>query len=390
MSKTHMLSQAQEYMAESDVDGWLLYDYRGMNPFFAQVMGRLSMVTRPVFLFVPANGGAVLLTHHVDGGRFSGLDERIVEYTGRDSLLMSLGEVLKGSRRVAMEYSPMGALPRVSRVDAGTLDLVRSLGVEVVSSADLVQYATQRWSDAQLQSHRRAAEKLSLIAAEAFEFMGQRLSDTPSEVDVARFILRRFEEEGLETPDGPVVAVDEHSSDPHYLPTEESAFAIRPGSWVLIDMWAREASQDAIFADITWVGYAGDEAPRLHQEVFDVVIGARDAALDFLGDALRRGDAVQGWEVDRVARQHISSRGYGDYFTHRLGHSLGLEVHGDAVNLDGWETHDTRLLIPHIGVTIEPGVYLPEFGMRSEVDVYISATGPEVTSSVQREVVIIG
>ena len=172
MSKTHLLSQAQEYMAQLGVDGWLLYDYRGMNPFFAQVMGRLSMVTRPVFLFAPANGEAVLLTHHVDGGRFSGLDQRVVEYTGRDSLLMSLGEVLKGSRRVAMEYSPMGALPRVSRVDAGTIDMVRSLGVEVVSSADLVQYATQRWSDAQLQSHRRAAEKLSLIAAEAFEFMG--------------------------------------------------------------------------------------------------------------------------------------------------------------------------------------------------------------------------
>ena len=338
MATTQLLSQAQEYMAQSGVDGWLLYEYRGINPFFSQVMGRLSMVTRPVFLFVPANGGAVLLTHHVDGGRFSGLDERKVEYTGRDSLLVSLGEVLKGSRRVAMEYSPMGALPRVSRVDAGTLDMVRSLGVDVVSSADLVQYATQRWSDAQLQSHRRAAEKLSLVAAEAFEFMGQRLSDTPSEVDVARFILRRFEEEGLETPDGPVVAVDEHSSDPHYLPTEEAALAVRPGSWVLIDMWAREASQDAIFADITWVGYAGGEAPRLHQEVFDVVIGARDAALEFLGDALRRGDTVQGWEVDRVARQHISSRGYGDYFTHRLGHSLGLEVHGDAVNLDGWET----------------------------------------------------
>ena len=257
MSQTQLLSQAQEYMAQSGVDGWLLYEYRGINPFFSQVMGRLSMVTRPVFLFVPANGGAVLLTHHVDGGRFSGLDERIVEYTGRDSLLMRLGEVLKGSRRVAMEYSPMGALPRVSRVDAGTLDMVRSLGVEVVSSADLVQYATQRWSDAQLESHRRAAEKLSLIAAAAFEFMGQRLSDTPSEVDVARFILRRFEEEGLETPDGPVVAVDEHSSDPHYLPTEEAAFAVRPGSWVLIDMWAREASQDAIFADITWVGVRG-------------------------------------------------------------------------------------------------------------------------------------
>ena len=185
------------------------------------------------------------------------------------------------------------------------------------------------------------------------------------------------------------MAVDAHGSDPHYLPTEEAAFAIRPGSWVLIDMWAREASPDAIFADITWVGYAGSEPPGLHQEVFEIVTGARNAALGFLSNAFARGDAVEGWEVDRVARDYISSRGYGDYFTHRLGHSLGLEVHGDAVNLDGWETHDTRRLIPRIGVTIEPGVYLPEFGMRSEIDVYISEDGPEVTSSVQREVVLI-
>ena len=262
--------------------------------------------------------------------------------------------------------------------------------MEVVSSADLVQYATQRWSDAQVASHKRAAAKLSLIVAEAFDFMGQRLGDGLTEVDVALFILHRFQEEGLETPDGPVVAVDAHGSDPHYLPTEEAAFAVRPGSWVLIDMWAREASPDAIFADITWVGYAGSEPPELHQEVFDVVTGARNAALGFLSNAFAGGDAVEGWEVDRVARDYISSMGYGDYFTHRLGHSLGLEVHGDAVNLDGWETHDTRRLIPRIGVTIEPGVYLPEFGMRSEIDVYISEDGPEVTSSVQREVVLIG
>ena len=339
---------------------------------------------------MPANGEAVLLTHHVDGGRFSGLDERVVEYTGRDSLLMSLGEVLKGSRRVAMEYSPMGALPRVSRVDAGTLDLVRSLGVEVVSSADLVQYATQRWSDAQLQSHIRAAEKLSLIAAEAFEFMGQRLSDTPSEVDVARFILRRFEEEGLETPDGPVVAVDEHSSDPHYLPTEESAFAIRPGSWVLIDMWAREASQDAIFADITWVGYAGDEAPRLHQEVFDVVIGARDAALDFLGDALRRGDTVRG---GRWTGWRGSTSPPGD---------TGTTSPTGWATAWAWRCMGTRLTwtagrpttracsFPTSGLPLSPASTCLNSGCAPEVDVYISATGPEVTSSVQREVVIIG
>ena len=390
MTKANLLSQAQEYMAQSDVDGWLVYDYRGMNPFFAQVMGPVSMITRPAMLYVPRQGEVVLLTHHVDSGRFSQGDQRIVEYTGRDSLLVRLGEALKGSARVAMEYSPMAALPRVSRVDAGAVEMVRSLGVDVVSSADLVQYATQRWSDEQLASHKRAAAKLSRIVAEAFEYMGLLLGDSLTELDVARFILRRFEEEGLETPDGPVVAVDAHGSDPHYLPTEESAFQIRPGSWVLIDMWARETSPDAIFADITWVGYAGTQVPALQQEVFDVVTGARNAALGFLSNAFAREEAVEGWEVDLVARTYISDRGYGEFFTHRLGHSLSLEVHGDAVNLDGWETHDTRLLIPRIGVTIEPGVYLPEFGMRSEIDVYISEDGPQVTSSIQRQVVLLG
>ena len=290
MTQSHLIAQAQEWMAQSDVDGWLLYDYRGMNPFLPLVVGPLSMVTRPVLLFVPAEGEAALLAHHVDTGRFTEYDGRVVGYTGRDSLLTHLAELLSGRRRVAMEYSPMAALPRISRVDAGAVEMVRSLGVEVVSSADLVQYATQRWSDAQLQSHKRAAAKLSLIMAEAFEFMGQRLSDEPSEADVARFILRRFAEEGLETPDGPVVAVDAHGSDPHYLPTDEAAFPVQPGSWVLIDMWARESSQeDSIFADITWVGYAGVEVPPLHQEVFDVVTGARNRGAGLPEQRLCRG-----------------------------------------------------------------------------------------------------
>ena len=390
MSRKDLFAQAQEYMAQSDVDGWLLYDYRGMNPFFAQVLGPVSMITRPALLYVPRMGEPLLITHHVDSGRFTEDGLRVVGYTGRETLLSCLAETLEGARSVAMEYSPMAAVPRVSRVDAGAVEMVRSVGVEVVSSADLVQYATQRWSDAQLASHRRAALKLSLIVSEAFEFMGQRLGDGLTEVDVARFILRRFEEEGLETPDGPVVAVDAHGSDPHYLPTEEAAFPVEAGSWVLIDLWAREKSPDAIYADITWVGYAGSEVPDLHRDVFDVVTGARDAALGFLSNSFAAGESVQGWEVDRVARDYIASNGYGDYFTHRLGHSLGLEVHGDSVNLDGWETHDTRQLIPRIGVTIEPGVYLPEFGMRSEIDVYISEDGPEVTSSIQRDVLLIG
>ena len=390
MTNQHVLLQAQQYMAQSGMDGWLLYDYRQSNPFLSLVLGPLLMVTRPAFVFVPVRGEALLLVHHVDLGRFSHLGHRIIEYTGHTSLIDHLGQLLKDAERVAMEYSPMGALPRASRVDGGTLEMVRSVGVEVVSSADLVQYATQRWSPAQLQSHRRAVDKLSHIVMEAFQYMGQHLSESPSELEIVDFILGRFRNETLETPDGPIVAVDHHSSDPHYLPTRDTALPINPGNWVLIDLWAREPGDDGIFADITWVGYVGNDVPKQYREVFDVVVGARDVALGFLEESYRNGEPPQGWEVDRVARDYVSSRGYGQYFTHRLGHSLGIEVHGEAVNLDGWETHDTRLVIPQIGVTIEPGIYLPEFGMRSEIDVYMSESGPQVTSAVQREVVLIG
>jgi len=390
MTNQNILLQAQEFMASSGVDGWLLYDYRQSNPFYLQVLGPLSMVTRPAFFFVPVSGDALLLVHHVDLGRFSHLGHRKIGYTGHSSLLEHLGEMLMGSKRIAMEYSPMAALPRASLVDGGTLEMVRSVGVDVVSSADLVQYATQRWSPPQLQSHTRAAIKLTQIVMEAFRYVGQHLNDKPSELVVMDFIQKRFKQEGLETPDGPVVAVDSHSSDPHYLASEDTAMLISHGSWVLIDMWAKEHGPDGIFADITWVGYVGVNVPEQHQKVFNIVVGARDTALAFLQEAYRRGDPPQGWQVDNVARDYVSARGYGEYFTHRLGHSLGTEVHGEAVNLDGWETRDTRLVIPQIGVTIEPGIYLPEFGMRSEVDVYVSESGPAVTAGLQHKVVLIG
>ena len=389
MTNPQALTQAQEYMAQSGVDGWLLYDYRQSNPFFSQALGPLSMVTRPAFLFVPVEGNALLLAHHVDLGRFSHLEFRRVGYTGRASLLDHLRRILAGSKRVAMEYSPMGVIPRASRVDAGTIEMVRSAGVEVVSSADLVQYATQRWSQAQLQSHRRAADKLSRIAMEAFRYAGQRLGRGASELDVGDFIQRRFGEEGLDAgrPGGGGGLPQQR---PSLSPHGETSSPIGAGSWVLIDLWAREPGPAGIFADITWVGYAGDDAPSRYRDAFDVVCGARDASLAFLQDAAHRGAQPQGWEVDRVARDYVSARGYGEYFTHRLGHSLDTEVHGEAVNLDGWETHDTRSVAPGIGVTIEPGVYLPGFGMRSEIDVYVSESGPEVTTAVQHEIVTIG
>jgi Xaa-Pro aminopeptidase len=261
--------------------------------------------------------------------------------------------------------------------------------VELVSSADLAQYVTQRWTPAQLAAHRSAAAKLGQVVQEAFTYIGINLAAEVTEGDVARFIRRRFHDLGLVAEDGPVVAANAHAGDPHYDPGAGGA-VFQQGDWVLIDLWAKERQEKAVYADITWVGYVGPRAPRRHQAVFDLVARARGEALEFMAQAHRRGRVLQGWQVDQVARRVIARAGYGKQFTHRLGHSLGQAVHGDAVNLDSWETRDTRSLLPGLAVTIEPGVYLPDFGVRLEIDVYLSPDGPEVTTPVQREVVLIG
>ena len=387
MSIEMVIGQAQEYLRGQEVAGWLLYDYRGMNPIFWDTVGTIPNVTRPCWLWIPSQGEPRLLVSYVDQGRFAHLGIPASLFVSRADMTAQLAGILAGARIIAMEYSPQGALPRVSKVDAGTLELVRSLGVEVVSSADLIQYATQRWSEEQLRSHRMAAERLGRIVQEAFRYIGESLASGPTEYAVAEFMRGRFVEEGLEAPDGPIVAVNEHSSDPHFDPAAESSSVIKAGDWVLIDLWARLPGENTMFADITWTAYVGDSVPALHQKVFDAVIGARDAAVAELEQAFKDGRALHGWQVDKVARDYISAAGYGDYFNHRLGHSLGREAHGNAVNLDGWEIHDTRLVIPGIAVTIEPGIYLPEFGVRSEIDVYISEKGPRVTTAVQRSVV---
>ena len=390
MSIKAVVHSAQEYLESHDIDGWLLYDYRGMNPIFWETVGHISNVTRPCWVWVPARGEARLLVSYVDQGRFAHLGLSTAIFVSRSDMTERLGDMLRDAGRVAMEYSPEGQLPRVSRTDGGTLELVRALGVEIVSSADTVQHATQRWSEADLESHLTAAGKLDAIVQEAFRHIGETLGSRTTELDVAEFIRSRYVEEGLVVTDGPVVAVNEHASDPHFDPTPEAAAVIKAGDWVLIDLWSRLDGQDTMFADITWTACVGDRVPPLHQRVFDAVIGARDAAVVEMERAFDAGRLLHGWEVDKVARDHIARAGYGAYFNHRLGHSLGKEVHGNAVNLDGWETHDTRQLIPGLAVTVEPGIYLPEFGVRSEIDVYLSEQGPQVTTAVQRSVVLIG
>ncbi len=389
MSVQTVIQQAQEYMISRDVDGWLVYDYRGLNPILSDTVGRVGHVTRPVWLWIPQQGDPHMLVSFVDQSRFTHLGIDTTLFINRIDMIEKLKAELGASGRIAMEYTPDGALPRVSKVDGGTLEMVRGLGVDVVSSADLLQYATQRWTEEQLASHLFAAEKLTQIVLEAFEHIGKTLDEGITEFQTAEFIRNRFLDYGLVVTDGPAVAVNEHASDPHFDPTPENSFRIKRGDWVLIDLWTRLPGEDDMFGDITWTAYVGDDVPSKHQEVFDNVLGARDAALAEMVTAFEEGRTLQGWELDKVAREYIEATGYGEYFNHRLGHSLGREVHSNAVNLDSWETYDTRQLIPGIAVTIEPGIYIPEFGVRSEIDVFYSEDGPQVTTEMQREVVLI-
>ncbi len=389
MSLDEVFAAARDHMAGRCIDGWLLYDYRGVNPIFWETVGPISNVTRPCWLWIPAEGEPTLLVAYVDQGRFGHLGVAATLYSGREEMVSRLEALIDGARQVAMEYSPAAELPRISRVDAGTVELVRGLGVDVVSSADTVQYAAQRWTAGQLRSHQVAADALGVIVGQAFDHIGGNVARGITEFEVAEFINARFLEEGLVVTDGPVVAVNEHSSDPHFEPTADRTSVIRRGDWVLIDLWSRLPGADSMFADITWTAFVGEAVPERHQRVFDAVTGARDVALGEIDGAFREGRALQGWELDRAARDFIEQAGFGGHFNHRLGHSLGREVHGNAVNLDSMETRDTRELMPGIAVTIEPGIYLPDFGVRSEIDVYIDEDGPRATTAVQREVVLI-
>jgi len=382
------IKKAQDYLQSHDLAGWLLQDYQNSNPVFWEVLGIKAHTTRPCFFYIPRAGDATLLAHSVDVGRFSSLEVAAIPYVGRVDMQRKLGDLLQVGQRVAMEYSPLNTLPSVSNVDGGTLELVRSLGVEIVSSANLIQHTVALLNEEQLETHREAASKLGRIVLEAFEAIGRRVGRI-NEWNVREFIRRRMREEQLETEEGPVVAVNENSGDPHYEPTKESAERIRPGDWVLIDLWARLRVPGAIYGDLTWVGHVGEHVPNLHREVFGVIKEARDAAVQFIREAAEKDVVLKGQEIDEYARKIIAERGYGQFFTHRLGHSLGQTVHAHAVNLDSFETSDFRDLVPGVAFTIEPGIYLPAFGARSEINAYMTEQGPVVTSPVQDEVVVI-
>lgn len=383
------IKNIQTSVLAENISGWLVYDYRNINPFMAELIGKISNITRPYWLWIPENGPPRLLVSYVDQSRFNHLGIPTIFFLNRNDMVKKLSRFFIKGQIIAMEYSPNAEIPRVSKIDSGTLELVRSLGVEIVTSANIIQNTTQLWTAKQLESHITAGKKLTSVVQQAFNYIGENLESKPTEYDISQFIQSRFADENLVLSDGPVVAANEHSSDPHFDPKPENSYVIKSGDWILIDLWSRLKSKNSMFADITWLGYVGEEIPNEYQKVFEVVIGARDVAVSYLENAFKYGNEVQGWQVDQVSRNYINKSGYGIYFNHRLGHSLGMEVHGNAVNLDSWETHDTRYLVPGIAVTIEPGIYLPDFGARSEINLYMSDQGPKVTTKKQDSVILI-
>jgi Xaa-Pro aminopeptidase len=384
--------EVQHALTADRLDGWLLYDFHGSNPIAAAVVGLAGsgkMTTRRWYYLIPASGAPRGLVHAIERHNLDGLPGPKTAYAGRRELEAGLKQLLDGCRRVAMEYSPDCAIPYVSRVDAGTVEAVRSLGVEVVSSGDLVQRFEASWSPAALASHRAASERLYRIKDRAFEALraAVRQRGVADEYDVQQQMTRWFAEEGLVTDSPPVVAAMENAGNPHYLPSASAHRPIRPSELVLLDLWGKLPEAGAVFADITWVGYTGSAVPDEFARAFAAVRDARDAAIDVVRTAARERRDLRGWEVDRACRDVVARAGYADAFIHRTGHSLGETVHGNGVHMDDYETHDDRRLLPGTGFTIEPGVYFDRFGVRTEINMFFGDGEATVTGPAQTEIV---
>jgi len=382
-------------MTRDRIDCWLIHDFRGNNPVLHELLGEKKNNTRRCFLLIPAQGDPVFIVSHLDKDLFSNFGFEIELYGGWRQLEKILGRLLKPCRKIAMEYSAEGKLPMISWVDAGTVEMIRNIGVEIESSADLFQAVAAVWSDDQFQSHVSACEKVVAIKDEAFKMIRNTISagGKISEYDIKKIILERFEKAKMFNADGPVVAVNENSGNPHYEPSADNSKIIGRESLVLIDLWARLNSRSGVFCDITWVGYTGDTPPSRYIEVFVIVKTARDLVVSRLKQAWAKKEPLAGFQLDDIARNHIAGKGYGDHFIHRTGHSLGGgdHPHGLGANLDNFETHDTRSIIPGTGFTIEPGVYLEEFGVRSEINIYMDPVlGPTVTTPVQENIIKLG
>lgn len=385
------LDKIQEHMRKNAIDSWLISDFRGSNPAMCQIIGK-KFTTRRAYVYVPKMGSPVVIYHIIDRNAYENLSCERIMYVTWQELFENLEKLLKNDKKVAMEYSPMCAIPIVSWADGGIVDYVRSQGKEVVSSMDMFTLLTAVWTKENYLSHMYAAKNVQETKDMAFKLIGEKLraGEFINEYMVQQFIMEEFDRRNMYAADPAIVGVNENSSNSHYEPTKDKSSEIKRGDIVLIDLWAREKVDSSVYADITWMGYCGNCIPDEYVNVFNVAKGGRLAACDVLKKAEKDGVMLPGYAVDDACRGYIEDKGYGKYFLHRTGHSIGpgLTVHAMGANIDNFETHDERTLLPCTGFSIEPGIYLGKFGVRTETDVYIHADGKvEITGGEQESII---
>jgi len=386
------LAAIQSALRERNLDAWLFYDHHHRDPIAYHVLGLSEklMVTRRWFYLIPAEGEPQKLVHKIEAGHLDTLPGKKRTYAARQELFEELKQMLSLQRDVAMQYSPNNAVFTISLVDAGTVDLIRGLGKNVVSSGDLIALFEATLTDDQIKTHFAARDLIDAITAAAFQEIGRRVRNGgTNEFEIQQWIMEAFAREHLIADDPPVIAVNANSANPHYGPSSETSLPIREGDFVLLDMWAKQDVPDAVYYDITWTGFVGKAPSDRMQEVFRTVRDGRDAGIKLVKESVAAGKSIAGWQVDRAVRDHISRAGFGEYFVHRTGHSIGTHVHANGANMDDLEIHDERRLLPNSCFSIEPGVYLPEFGVRSEVNMLVRSASAEVTGKIQSEIVII-
>ncbi len=391
------LDRIQSALSEAALDGWLFYDHHHRDPIAAHILGLdpEAHITRRWYYFVPASGEPQKLVHRIEQGRLDTLPGAKSVYSSWQELHAGLEHLLQNQQKIAMQYSPNNDILYVSMVDAGTVEFLRSLGKEIVTSADLVSQFEAVLSEEQMASHQQAQRAIDAIVAEAWLEIGRRLRPPSgagraggfSEFDLVVWLREAMRRENLVWENGPDVSVNANTSDSHYEPTAERAAPIRAGDFLLIDIWARPARAGAIFYDITWTGVVGREPSAREQLVFETVRNARDAAIAAVQSAFAEGRAIRGFEADDAARGVICAAGFGQFFTHRTGHNIARELHGSGAHLDNLETHDARRILPHTCFSVEPGIYLPEFGVRSEVNMLTAPGRAWVTGRLQQELV---
>jgi len=386
------LSAIQKALRERNIDAWLFYDHHHRDPISYRVLGLPTglMVTRRWYYLIPAQGEPTKLVHKIESGHLDTLLGTKKQYAGWQELFNGLKQMLSPHRDVAMQYSPNNFVFTISMVDAGTADMIRGLGKNIVSAADLIAQFEATLTDDQIKSHYAARDVIDALTAEAFKEIGRRVRNGGTyEHEIQQFFMEGFQRENMVTDDPPIVAVNANSGNPHYEPSARRPVPIREGDFVLLDVWAKKNAPGAVFYDITWVGIVGKPPTDRQREIFKIVSEARDLGVKTVQNGVASAKPIAGWEVDHAVRGHINQAKYGEYFIHRTGHSIGTEVHSNGANMDDLEIHDERRIIPNSLFSIEPGIYLPEFGVRLEVNVLVRPGSAEVTGKIQREIVTI-